>query len=240
MTTPSSDVSRALGRSTSAERAVPVVREDVPVPVAAVPRTTFRSRLAKLRQRREGSPEDDDVRRALGENTKVDQSLIPDDAESVEGRGSGLPKPLKPVKDVVMEPSDPAAEPEELLSPVDALVAPDATPDAFEPLDPARVPQASDSKAFTVRDLGKPAGRPGPGTAPPAGLPPTQHRQPEQQPEITTEQAYRMLHVQPPAAQHLQETAPSGQALLKQGEAMPEHKTGDIRSVMSAFRSLVG
>lgn len=238
------------------------VSEDVPVPCAVPPpRTTYRSRLSKLRQRRPdlyGEKADDgtkrqqeqlgvpsDLQRVLGEAADSDEnpskSLIPKDAEEIDGMGNGLPKPMKPVKAVVMEPNDPAGQPEERLTPMDALVAPDATPDAFEPIDPARVPGAKGSK-FSTRDAREAAGQQP--AAPPtrAALPPTRAAAPAQAPreEITTERAYQLLNVASPSLQHLSETAPSGQALLRQGEAMPEHKPADIKPVLDAMRRFLG
>ena len=71
---------------------------------------------------------------------KEEQSIIPDDAEKVDGMSSytdtGLVGGEGSANDEASPPSNP-----ELLHPTLALVAPDCTPDATKPLDPGRVPK---------------------------------------------------------------------------------------------------
>ena len=250
MTSISPLLRRACGyRPESKEPVEPKLVEDVPVPCAAVPRTTFRDRLVRLRQRRgemEGGVSSA-VRSALGENAddtgeddanSAKKSLIPKDAEELDGGNDPINRNLRKVKGVVMEPSDPYGEREELMTPQAALVAPDATPKAFEPIDPSKVPGGTGGK-FTVQDLRntKP-----PSAAQPSTMPVPKDSDEEQRRRITTEEAYNMLRVPSPAVQHVTEAVPAGAgpALLRQGEPMPEHKHTDVGAVMSAFRRFNG
>ena len=227
------------------------VAEDVPVPCAALPRTTFRSRLAKLRQRRDETSSD--VQKALGEseasgddsNKAAKKSLIPKDAEDLDDTGDGGSKKLNKLKSVVMEPSDPYGEKEERMTPTAALVAPDATPNAFEPIDPSKVPGAKQGK-FTLGDLNRgqkqaaPAGSKPPALAGQTMPVPREIDKPER--VVTADEAYAMLRVPSPGQQYVQEDmpTPSGDALLKQGQPIPEHKHASIETVMSAFRRFAG
>lgn len=232
-------LSRVLGGSTDAPEPV---HEDVPVPCAAVPRSRFRDRL---RRRKE------DVRRVVGEAQTPDEGLIPDDAEEFEGGGQPFERSSKPVKDVVMEPRDPYADKEKLMTPSAALVAPDVTPQATQPLDPSAVPGGGQGERFRTSDAER---EPSGGTAPNQPLPkramdvllgrpvgPSQEASPDA--VVTAESAYRMMGVQSPNEQFQAEESGgglTGQAVLKEGQAMPDHQHSDGRTVLNVFRRFVG
>lgn len=186
------------------------------------------------------------VQRVMGE-ARQEEPLIPADAEDYEPAGQPFQKGMKPVKDVVMEPNDPYAGKEKLATPSAALVAPDVTPDAEVPLDPSKVPGMAGNR-FRMSDVEREGAEPAapeytqvPNRAMDALLgrpkPPTETAQPDA--VVTAESAYAMLGVQSPNAQHLAETAPAGQVLLKEGQAMPDHVASDGRQVLSAFRRFV-
>lgn len=237
---------RVLGSSDSAQsestppatpKADPV-REDVPVPCAALPRTTFRDRLKKRRG---------EVARVVGEAQAPDSALIPDDAEEFEGGGQPYEKKQKPVKDVVMEPRDPYAEKEKLMTPSAALVAPDVTPEADQPIDPAAVPNSGNGARFRASDADREASVPNQPLHKRAmdtllGRPAGPSQQAEPDAVVTAESAYAMMGIKSPDQLHLEESSGlvSGEAALRQGTPMPEHKSGDGRAVLSAFRRFVG
>ena len=143
--------------------------DDVVPVIANLPRANYRDRLSRLRARR-GEDADgktlsdgDSVRRMVGEaDAKRDERIIPDDAEDVDTSEMTVGKPLRPVKDVVLEPSHPSAEKEMYMTPYSALTAPDVTPRSTQPVDPSRVPGAGAPEKFTVADLerGTPVGAP--------------------------------------------------------------------------------
>jgi len=133
------------------------VREDVPVPCAIVPRAAQRSRMDRLRARRDPEGvEDGDVdesslmSRVLGE---ASGEIIPADAEELDAGNATITTKLRNIKDVVQEPAHPTGEKEKYLTPYAALTAPDATPDAMKPLDPSDVPGSTEGKEFKTSDL---------------------------------------------------------------------------------------
>lgn len=134
-------LARALGESSDV---VPVV--------ATLPRATFRDRQERQRTRRNEEEADDSIQRMVGE---AEERIIPDHAEDVSATEMTVGKPLRPTKDVVLEPSHPTADKEKYLTPFSALVAPDVTPQSTQPIDPSRVPGAKGSEKFTVADLGR-------------------------------------------------------------------------------------
>lgn len=214
------------------------VREDVPVPCAALPRTTFRDRLRRNRVRGDGAGSRA-VGKVMGESEK--DSLVPRDAEELEMAGHPFKKDMKPVRDVVLEPRDPYADKEKMLTPSAALVAPDVTPDAMTPLDPI----APSGARFRASDIAEE---------------PNHHAQPEVPAEamdavlgrrtpsrenppvdrvVSADEAYRMLNVPSPTAQALMESSPGGDALLNQGNPMPDHRHSDGKQILEAFRKFV-
>jgi hypothetical protein len=238
-------LSRVLGGSVDemSEKVAkaPPVSEDVPVPCAAVTRSTFRDRLRKRRSA---------TARVMGEAQAPEDSLIPDDAEEIESAGQPFQKQQKPVRDVVMEPNDPYADKEKLMTPAAALVAPDVTPQANQPLDPSLVPGAGQGSSFRTADVeSEPQATGSSGPLPKRAmdvllgrpLGPSQQAEPDA--VVTAESAYRMLGVQSPAQLAALEAsggAPTGKAVLKEGEQMPDHKYSDGTQVLSAFRRFVG
>lgn len=137
------------------------VQEDVPVPVAVMPRRFYRDRMQQARPAQaELDPEraDESLRAILGEAESNDGGyVIPDDAEEIDDVGHGtITAKLRDVKDVVQEPSHPSGEKEKFLTPYAALTAPDATPDAMTAIDPSKVPgSSSDQRKFTWSELAK-------------------------------------------------------------------------------------
>ena len=135
----------------------------VPV-LASLPRTAYRERQRPARRpvQTENSESIESGRgqisRMIGESSETDQTrdderIIPDDADPVSPEEMTVGKPLRPVKDVVQEPSHPEAEKEKLMTPYSALTAPDVTPMATQPIDPSQVPGADGAKRFTAADL---------------------------------------------------------------------------------------
>lgn len=215
------------------------VQEDVPVPCAAVSRQTFRDRLKK--RRRESS-----MSRVMGEAVNADEPIIPKDAEEFEGGGQPYEQGLKPVKDVVMEPNDPYAGKEKMMTPSAALVAPDVTPDADKPIDPSAVPGVGSGARFRAGDADREPQAPSSGQALPhramdvllaRPTPPSQEAQPDA--VVTAESAYRMMGVQSPDEQ-FRDASASGQALLNENAPMPTHVHSDGRQVLSVFRRFAG
>lgn len=229
--------------------------EDDVVPVIAnVPRETFRNRMVKNRQI-EGD-DDDSVSRMVGE-AKKETSIIPDDAKPVDDTEMTVGKPLRPVKDIVQEPSHPTADKEKYLTPYSALTAPDVTPQATQPIDPSQVPGTAGPEKFMAADLeraepvqgepqvaakamdvllgrnrGKPAPEEGEGA----------REQFDAAGAVTTEQAAAMMGVQTP----LQEDAAAKAATLlvaaqDGGGAMPPPAPiSDGSKIYSTFRRFTG
>lgn len=231
------------------------IQEDdvVPVPAGAVTRRTYRDRLTQQRQLRRG-PEDekdaDALRRVVGE---AQEGIIPDNAEELDDVGiSTLPKTLKPIKDVVQEPTYPTADREKLMTPYSALTAPDATPDALTPIDPSKVPGTT-AQTFTAAELEKAEEKPeeeeveGPGVDKAtrtmdlllgrsrAAKPAADRAEAEKMGAITTEAAARAaLKIDPPG---MAETI--GAAMVP-GMPMPPPTTGDAKVICEAFRRFMG
>lgn len=110
--------------------------EDVVPVLASTPRRIF--------QQRQQRPREDDVRRVVGE---ARGEVIPDDAEEIENTGGGtLTTRLRPIRDVVQEPSYPSGQREPYMAPITALTAPDITPKALAPLDPSSLPGTQATK----------------------------------------------------------------------------------------------
>ena len=123
-------VSAMLGR--------PIVQEDDSVPVP----------VTKTRSARRSRENDRLVNRrtitAIMGMAEDQESIFPADAvqiDGVTGFAPGIKGGDKPVDRAPEEPEDPDyAQGEDLMSPTIALVAPDVTPQALQPLDPSQVP----------------------------------------------------------------------------------------------------
>jgi len=121
----------------------PLAENDVVPVLANLPRKTFRDR-----QRPSA------LRRTIGE---AEGNVIPDDAEDIEDKDTAtITARLRPVKDVVQEPSYPSGEKEKYLSPYSALTAPDITPKSMTPNDPSTLPGVQ-ADSFRSKDLSEPA-----------------------------------------------------------------------------------
>ena len=233
------------------------VTEDVPVPCAAVTTKSMRSRLNKMRRRRDPdgieSDDDDDndtVRRVLGESEDDDDQemdgIFPTSAEDLDTHNTALQTPLRPIKDVVQEPSHPTGEKEKLLTPYSALTAPDVTPNSMEPIDPSKVPGMEPGAAFKAQDLDIE------GTPPSAEASPVvnamdvllgrrrgqaQSAAPEEKGEVPGEAAPIMTAEAAERMVNGMGNGVSGEAVLQQGVPMPTPpppSTGG--NIMEAFR----
>jgi len=224
------------------------VKEDVPVPCAVMPRTNYRDRLERMRKRRDPDGIEDDnesqVSRVLGEADQEQdapsEGIIPDEAEDLDIDTNSTAK-LRPVKDVVQEPSSPTGEKEKYLTPYSALTAPDVTPQALEPIDPSRVPGKPAGQPFRAADAASaPEPEPHGGInamdvllgRDRAGASTTPEVNPAR--EISTAEAQRMLNISPTGE------PVSGKAALQEGQPMPEHQVSDGSKVLQAYRRFAG
>ena len=212
------------------------VRENAPdvVPIA-VPRSRSGRERNALHRRTAAAM------LGLGEAEGGDESIIPDDAEEIQSIAgpSGIrldDKGLKKYREAP-EPDHPTeipgSEEDSLLSPRDALVAPDVTPQALEPIDASEVPHARGNqspegdvprfvRASAQNDvnpmdvlLGRPNTRPG---------------RPELEPErvVTAESAQATVNT-------VLSGGVSGEALLRSEVPMPPPQPGDASKIMEAF-----
>lgn len=232
----------------------------VPV-IANVPRETFRNRMVKKRQIED--EDDDSVRRLVGEaaeeggeeETERKEDVIPDDAEDVDPTEMTVGKPLRQPKEVVQEPSHPPADKEKYQTPYAALTAPDVTPQATEPIDPSQVPGTANPERFRAADLEKaepvePSGQTTDMAARAMDVllgrnrtskPATQPGELEQAGAISTEEAARMVGVQPITEEAKAKAASVLVAAKDGGSGMPPPSPqGDGSAIYSAFRRFSG
>lgn len=243
------------------------LHEDDVVPVVAnVPRKTFRNRMVKARQIED--PEDDAVRRMVGEAKSIEarndgndtedrgEGVIPDEAEAVDPSEMTVGKPLRAPKEVVQEPSHPTGDKEKYQTPYAALTAPDVTPQATQPIDPSQIPGAAGPQRFRVADLERA------GSAQPqptgdmaaramdvllghnrASKAATQPGEFEQAGAVTTEeQAAAMLNIQTPLQEDAAAKAASVLVAASAGgsEMPPPKPVSDGAPIYSAFRRFSG
>lgn len=184
------------------------------------------------------------VRESLFE---ADEDVIPEDAQEIDlaSTTAGVTN-LKPKSDIEKprEPADPYSETDKFLTPTAALTAPDCTPDAFKPVDPSQVPGMSQPATYTFKELkdAEPVSKAEGTLDTLLGKNDTEHKptqavQPVPNtglPPITNEsQALAALGIQAPSYSNLSEGAGDVASLSRD---IPEHRNGDIRTVMSAFR----
>lgn len=245
------------------------VREDVPVPCAVLPRRSYRDRLAKQRQRRdpdavEGEQEREeesmsaDLRAVLGE--AEEETVIPDNAEEIDGTEHVITAKMNPIKDVVQEPSHPSGEKEKYLTPYAALTAPDATPEGMSPIDPSKVPGMAAANKFTWSELEKATPEPppeSPGLGADTAVKAMDVLLGRSRPaaaaqnmadvaaagQVTTEAAEAVLGIQNPAIEE-EAKAKAAAALVANpdptgGSLMPEHKAADPKKVYEAARKWI-
>lgn len=179
----------------------------------------------------------------LHEDFNVDNSLFPEDAEEVAKFGTEADPVGSGVKVSVDSPEDreDSLGGEPLLPPSVALVAPDATPDGYVPLDPVLVPEAE--KGLPPEQAVAPAGTgvpPTPALDTVLGRPPQAPPQPPVQPFPTAQQPPQGDLPPVMSAESLNSVMPglASSALFEAqpGSQMPDHKAGDGRAVMDALR----
>ncbi len=211
----------------------PVVEEDAAVPVPAAVRRQP-SKRERLQRRMAAAMMG--VREAEDDN---EEAIIPDDAEPIDTiTGPSGIKMDREKMDRDREPKEPdhpvapAEDAEELMTPRDALVAPDVTPDAFEPIDPSEVPPP--------KGQARPAPRPAPvttnepqvdpmdvllGRATPRGTPPPKT---EDDIPVTAESAQAAVNAALGVGM-------SGEAVLRRGEPMPDPTPAQPGKIMETF-----
>lgn len=234
-------MSRVLGETTTG---------DVAPVLANRPRMDYAERLRRLRSRRGEDPETGnvDVKRMVGESDSEDDSVIPDDAEPVDPSEMSDGKPLRPVRDIVQEPSHPVADKEKYQTPYAALTAPDVTPQSTQPIDPSNVPGTTTPERFTAADLAQSGGNDTSDVAAKAmdvllgrnraSKPATTPADFSRAGDITTEEAARLVGVQPPV---FEDAKAKAAAVLQEGGAMPPPApASDGSAVYSAFRRFNG
>lgn len=202
--------------------------EDVPVPVGTVRQPVKRSRAERARQNTaaammgmaESSGDDDD-------------SIIPDDAEQIEGSGSDVEidgdlvaKDQEPAAARVPPEASAAAHGEPLLTPRSALVAPDVTPEVDVALDTSEVPappQQAASRPAQSRDQGADALKVLLGRAEPSAQP----QAPMSEPVVTAEAAQAAVNT-------VLQTGGGGDVLRK-NVPMPPPEQANTSKIMEAF-----
>ncbi len=165
------------------------------------------------------------VREAIDNEERADDdSIFPNDAEEIKGfagpTGLKLNGDLNDKDREPEEPSEPiyGGQNEPLMSPTVALVAPDVTPQALEPIDPAQVPKPPPSMQPQ-----QPATDPldvllGRKTGEPQSMPPIA--------PVTVESAQAVVNAS------LGIETGGG---LNPGSPMPEHRPGESKKIMEAF-----
>lgn len=223
----------------------------VPV-IANLPREVFRNRMVKNRQiEPESEPDgDNSVRRMVGE--AEEKGIIPDDAEDIDSSEMVVGKPLRQPKEVVQEPSYPPADKEKYQTPYAALTAPDVTPQSTTPIDPAQLPGTSSPERFRASDFEK--AEPIKSSAEPdmtaramdvllgrnrAAKPATQPGEFEAAGAISTEEAQRLVGVQP-VVEAKDKAASMMLPAQNGGKGMPEPVQSDGSAIYSAFRRFSG
>lgn len=198
------------------------------------------------------------IRSILGENYRVkdedemsdSDGVIPKDAEDLDdntvGRRGSFTAQLKDVEPDDEEASEPQtadADREGLISPLSALTAPDATPNAYKPLSPAQIPGAEAVARFTSQDALKARETP-----PSAGVDRTLHtldtllgrrREPAMSGR-TNEFPPDSANVMTAEAAEALFNPKSSADLLQEGMPMPEPTQSDGKQVLSAFRKFGG
>ena len=226
-------VARMMGR--------PLEEDDVvPLPAGIKsPEARGRSRLSRARRIHRTTAA---MMMGLGEaeHEEDEDSIIPDDAEPIDNVAgiSGI-KLDKEKFDQDREPDEPShpVTPDEdaelLMTPKDALVAPDVTPQAFEPIDPSEVPAPKETAQAKVEPVAVPKreqpqvnpmdvllGRVSPGARPAQGLP--------EEPIVTAEAAQATVNT-------VLGASGGGEGLLKRGQPMPDPEPGKAGKIMEAF-----
>jgi len=210
----------------------PHLREDVPVP-AGVPVPNPRGRNRRSVQRRSAAA----MMMGMHEAEDQDDSIIPDDAQEIENIAgpSGIRLDDEPMKRD-REAREPDSPPEtggdtqdRLLSPRDALVAPDVTPQALEPIDASEVPQGKATEQGNVPRFVKPEQAQvnpmdvllGRTRAQATEMPPPES-------VMTAESAQATVNT-------LLSVGGSGEVLLQQNVPMPSPAQGNASKIMEAF-----
>jgi len=209
------------------------LKEDDTVPLPAIVAQPSR-RNRRFVQRRTAA-----AIMGIGEaEVEDDETIIPDDAEELQNMpgvsGIRLDKDAEEQDQEPPEPDTPTRVDygtEPLLSPKDALVAPDVTPHALEPIDPSEVPAAKGQpeqhapprfvqpERQTINPMDVLLGR---RTSPSSA--------PAPQPDnvVTAESAQAAVNA-------VLNPGGGGEALLNARTPMPDPKPGDATKIMEAF-----
>ena len=198
------------------------------------------------------------LKKVLGEESM--DGIFPASAEELNKSQDVVGKPLRPIHNVVQEPSYPSGEKEKYLTPYAALTAPDCTPDSQKPIDPSRVPGTNGPERFTAADLDQAQEAPqtGLGQEHPSlramdvlmghrrtgGVPSKNAAEFAQSGAVqTAEEAERFVAGMSP----LNESAVASQAKVYAqtaaspgAEMAPPPPPGDIKNVLNVFRRFVG
>lgn len=215
--------------------------ENVPVPVGMPNReATARNRPARRRAHRSlaaalmGLGEAEEAEEATDE--EADESIIPADAEATAGSTQDIKlDPDIETEDQTAAPPDgpPEASPvagEQLLTPRAALVAPDVTPQATDSIDPSEVPEPRQAQASRTPPAA--SGQPSDalsvllGRASNAARPPL----PVEGEQVMTAEGATA------AVSTLLHGSLSGEAVLRQGQPMPDPQPANTSKLMEAFQ----
>ena len=203
--------------------AIPAVDSPAGGMVAPVPATKPSSKSHRLRDRVKAR-RSNTVNRIIGEDT-----TIPDDAEEVRLQADvpqfpGMKTGVEDADDDISEPDISSAEKEYPMKPTVALVAPDATPAAFQPIDVSKVPPP----AQTTRVV-PPAPAPGEPSAMDVLL---------GKAAATSAAPSSVLPSGIPTPSEIaQGGAVAAESMVDQNQPMPEHKPGNGgKSILEAMR----
>lgn len=214
------------------------LREEASTPIPAIRQSQpARSRLN--RHRRVSA-----AMLGLGE-ADDSEAIIPDDAEPIDDVAGPSGIKLDQAKvdqdrkpDEPDSPVTPDEDAEQLMTPRDALVAPDVTPQAFDPIDPGDVPAPAEPAPAPAAAAPAPAPAPPPaspnrvnpmdvllGRVSPNGKP---TKPVPEEPAVTAEAAQATVNT-------VLGVNGGGDSLLKQGQAMPDPTPAQPAKIMETF-----
>lgn len=206
------------------------VPESVPLPAGIPVRRSGRARIHRDVHRRTAAAI---MGLAEGDDEDDDDSIIPAEAEEIGSTGvpqTGADEDSEAAVEADGVHPDIGPDSERLMTPRSALVAPDLTPRAHEPIDASEVPAPrvqpsqpstpAQNTRNTVDPLAVILGRTG-------------SKPPETAKVVTAEAASQDAANATISA--LLNTGPGGETLLRRGQPMPDHVPGSSASVMETF-----